>query len=144
MLQKVMLIGNLGNDPEMRYMPDGTAVSNFSLATNKRWTNQQTGEPVEQTTWWRISVWGKQAESVTEYLEKGRQVYIEGEMKPDPKTGGPRTFTRQDGTVGSAYDIRAFNVRFLQGSKESAAGGGQTYDSNVGEAVATEEDEIPF
>lgn len=141
MLQKLILIGNLGNDPEMRYMPDGTAVTNFSLATNKRWTNKETGEPVEQTTWFRISVWGRQAETATEYLEKGRQVYIEGEMKPDPQTGGPRTFTRQDGTVGAAYDVRAFNVRYLSGGKDAAgAGAGQA----SGNGAATEEDEIPF
>ena len=145
MLQKVILIGNLGGDPEMRYMPDGTAVTNFSLATNKRWTNQQTGEPQEETTWWRVAVWGKQAEAVNEYLSKGRQVYIEGEMKPDPQTGGPRTFTRQDGTVGAAYDVRAFNVRFLQGgTREDGESNGQAYDSNLRETVPVEEDEIPF
>lgn len=144
MLQKLILIGNLGNDPEMRYMTDGTAVTNFSLATNKRWTDKATGEPVEQTAWFRIAVWGKQAETVNQYLEKGRQVYVEGEITPDPKTGGPRTFTRQDGTVGAAYDVRAFNVRFLSGSKENAAGEGQSYNSQSGQTEPVEEDEIPF
>ena len=144
MLQKIILIGNLGSEPEMRYMQDGTAVTNFSLATNKRWTNKQTGEPVEETLWWRIAVWGRQAETAQEFLSKGRQVYIEGEMKGDPQTGGPRTFTRQDGTVGAAYDVRAFNVRYLAGSKEAAAGGDQNYNSKSGEVEPTEEDEIPF
>ena len=62
MYQKLIIVGNLGQDPEMRYMPDGQAVTNFSLATNRRWTDGPTGQPREETTWFRISVWGKQAE----------------------------------------------------------------------------------
>ena len=140
MYEKVIIIGRLGGDPEMRYMSEGTAVTNFSVATNQRWTDKTSGEPRETTTWFRVSVWGRQAEAANEYLAKGRQVLVEGRMNADPETGGPRLFNRQDGTVGASYEIRAFNVRFLGGRDDSsfdtaAASGGSS---------AQEEDEIPF
>ncbi|GMQ78923.1 MAG: hypothetical protein BMS9Abin02_1471 [Anaerolineae bacterium] len=140
MYQKVIIIGNLGRDPEMRYMPDGKAVTTLSVATNKSWTDQASGERKEQTTWFRVSVWGRQAEVANEYLSKGRQVLVEGELRPDPQTGGPRTFTRQDGTVGASYDLRAFNVRFI-GGRDTA--GFDTGPASEGSA-AQEEEEIPF
>ena len=102
MFQKTIIVGNLGNDPEMRYMADGTAVTNFSVACNRRWTDSQTGQPVDETTWFRVSVWGRQAETANQYLARGRQVLIEGRLRPDAQTGGPRTYTRQDGTVGAS------------------------------------------
>lgn len=141
MFEKVIVVGNLGNDPEMRYMADGTAVTNFSIATNRQWTDQATGEGREQTTWYRVSVWGRQAEACNEYLEKGRTALVEGRMNADPDTGGPRLFTRQDGTVGSSYELRAFNVRFLGGGN-----GNGKKDDDYGHAgtPVSEEDEIPF
>ncbi len=142
MYQKVIVVGNLGGDPEMRYMPDGTAVTNFSVATNRRWTDRQTGQPVDETTWFRVSVWGRQAETANQYLSKGRRVLVEGRLTPDPQTGGPRTFTRQDGTVGASYDLRAFSVQFIGGRDEVAdVSGGDSFD---GGAPAQEEDDIPF
>ena len=141
MFEKVIVVGNLGSDPEMRYMPDGTAVTNFSIATNRQWTDQATGEGVEQTTWYRVSVWGRQAEACNEYLGKGRTALVEGRMNADPDTGGPRLFTRQDGTVGASYEIRAFNVRFLGGSNGN---GKKDDDSGYAGAPVSEEDEIPF
>ena len=143
MYQKVIIVGNLGGDPEMRYMPDGTAVTNFTVATNRRWTDQRTGQPVDETTWFRVSVWGRQAETSNQYLSKGRRVLVEGRLTPDSQTGGPRTFTRQDGTVGASYDLRAFTVQFVGGRdevSEVAADG----DSFAGGAPAQEEDDIPF
>jgi len=80
MYQKIIVVGNLGRDPEMRYMPDGTAVTNFSIATNRRWTDRTTGQPAEETIWFRVSVWGRQAETANQYLSKGRQVLIEGRL----------------------------------------------------------------
>ncbi|MCA9947964.1 MAG: single-stranded DNA-binding protein, partial [Anaerolineales bacterium] len=80
MYQKLIITGNLGSDPEMRYMPDGRAVSNFSVACNRRWTDRATGQPQEEVTWFRVSVWGRQAEAAHEYLSKGRQVLIEGRL----------------------------------------------------------------
>ena len=118
MYQKITIIGNLGNDPEMKYMPDGTAVTSFSVATNRRWTDSRSGQPQDETTWFRVSVWRKQAETANQYLSKGKKVLVEGRLKPDAQTGGPRLWTRQDGTVAASYEITADNIVFL-----SAKGG---------------------
>jgi single-strand DNA-binding protein len=141
MFQKIIVVGNLGNDPEMRYMPDGTAVTNFSLATNRKWTDNN-GQPQEETTWFRVSVWRKQAEVANQYLSKGKQVLVEGRLKPDPQTGRPRLWTGQDGTVGTSYEITADTVRFLGGG-----GGREGSFATSGDfegAAAQEEDDIPF
>lgn len=140
MYQKVVIVGNLGTDPEMRYMSDGTAVTNFSVATNRRWTNRGSGDQQEETTWFRVSVWGRQAEVANEYLSKGRQVLVEGRMKPDPQTGGPRIWTGQDGTARASYEMTAETVRFI-GTRE---GGGFGAEDTSGAPPAEEEDEIPF
>ncbi len=142
MYQKIIVVGNLGRDPEMRYMPDGTAVTSFSVATNRRWTNRQTGEPQEETTWFRISVWGRQAETANQYLSKGRQVLVEGTLTPDASTGGPRLWTRQDGSVAASYEIRADTVRFMGGRAE--ADFSDSSDSYDDASQVQEEDEIPF
>ena len=142
MYQKITIVGNLGRDPEMRYMPDGTAVTNFSVATSRRWTGAD-GQPREETVWFRIEVWRKAAETANQYLSKGSKVLVEGRIKPDPNTGGPRMWTAQDGTVRSSFEIVADTVRFLssRGEDSSYSGGdGGDYDS----APAQEEDDIPF
>ena len=142
MYQQIIIVGNLGSDPEMRYMPDGTAVTNFSVATNRKWTDGN-GNPQEEVTWFRVSVWGRQAETTNQYLAKGSKVLVEGQLRPDPATGGPRIWTRSsDGTVGASYEIKADTVRFLSGRDDgdggyAPVGGGAT-------AVAQEEDDIPF
>jgi single-strand DNA-binding protein len=138
MYQKIIIVGNLGRDPEMRYMPDGQAVTNLSIATNRKWTDNATGELQEEVTWFRASVWGKQAEAANEYLTKGRQVMVEGRIKPDPDTGGPRLWTRQDGSVGASFEIVASRVQFL-GSNGNGNGNGQ--HSSV---PAEETSDIPF
>ena len=139
MYQKIIVIGNLGRDPEMRYMPDGTAVTSFSIATNRRWTDRNTGQPVDETTWFRVSVWGRRAEAANQYLAKGNRVLVEGRLRPDPATGAPRLWTRQDGTVASSYEITADNFEFLTPRTE----GGFADDQHSGTA-AQEEDDIPF
>ena len=80
-VNKVILIGNLGKDPEMRYMPNGNAVANFSLATSESWKDKQTGEKKEKTEWHKISVFGPLAEIVGEYVKKGSKLYIEGKLQ---------------------------------------------------------------
>ena len=140
MYQKVVIVGNLGTDPEMRYMPDGTAVTNFSVATNRRWTDRASGEPREETTWFRVSAWRQQAELANEYLSKGRQVLVEGRLKPDPQTGGPRLWTGQDGTVRASYELTADVIRFIGGRGDVDFIEGEVEDSSA----AQEEDEIPF
>jgi single-strand DNA-binding protein len=136
MFQKIILIGNLGGDPTMQYMPDGTAVTNFSMAINRKWTDRQTGEVQEEVTWFRVSVWGRQAEAVNEYLTKGRQVMVEGRLRPDPQTGSPRLWTRQDGRVGASFEVTATDVKFL--------GGNGNGNGNGGSAAVEDEDSIPF
>jgi single-strand DNA-binding protein len=128
MFQKLVVVGNLGQDPDMRYMPDGRAVTNFSVATNRKWTNSD-GSKGEETTWFRIAVWGNQAEACNQYLSKGRRVLVEGRLAPDPQTGGPQLFERRDGLMGAAYNVTAQSVQFLSsngagGSTEPAADGG--------------------
>lgn len=141
MYQKMTVVGNLGQNPEMRYMPDGQAVTNLSLASNRRWNDRATGETREEVTWLRVSVWGKQAEAANEYLSKGRKVLVEGRLRPDPATGGPRLWTRQDGSVGASYEIVADRVIFL----DSNGNGNGANGHGAGEAqYAQEEDEIPF
>jgi single-strand DNA-binding protein len=139
MYQKLTLIGNLGKDPEMRYTPTGQAVTNLSLATNRTW-NDASGQRVKETTWFRISVWGKMAESCNQYLRKGSKVLIEGRLNTDPATGGPRIWTRQDGTAGATFEVTAEAVKFLSSRGEDD--GYQQGDGMTG-GVAEEED-IPF
>ena len=109
---EVLLKGNLTRDPEMRYMPDGTAVTNINVAANRVYTDPHSGEKVQETTWTRCSIWGAQAEAANEYLVRGQQVVIRGRLQPDPQTGHPRIYQRNDGTVGTGYDIRVFNIDY--------------------------------
>jgi single-strand DNA-binding protein len=138
MYQKIIIAGNLGADPELRYMPNGTAVCNFSVATNRKWKDSGSGEQREEVAWFRVSVFGAQAESCNEYLAKGRQVLAEGRLRPD-KSGGPRVFQRQDGTAGASYDLTADNVRFLSSQQGQLAG-----EQAASQQAQSEEDEIPF
>jgi single-strand DNA-binding protein len=108
MYQKLIIIGNLGREPEMRYTPAGEPVTAFSVATSRKFGD--TGE----TTWFRVNVWGKQAESCSQYLHKGSKVLVEGRLKPDGN-GSPTVFQRKDGTWGASYDVTADTVRFLDG-----------------------------
>ncbi len=148
MYQKIVIVGRLGKDPEMRYMPDGTAVTSMNVATDRRWTDKGTGQPVQETTWFRVSVWGRQAESTNQYLSKGSMVLIEGHIRPDPQTGGPRLYSRQDGSMGSSFEITAENVRFLSSRNEGGASASNYSDefqgSGGGKPAAREEDDIPF
>lgn len=141
MFQKLIIVGNLGRDPEMRYMSDGTAVTNFSVATNRRWTDRSTGQPVNETTWFRVSVWGKQAEAANQYLSKGRRVLVEGRLRPDDN-GGPRTYTGNDGIVRASFEVHAESVQFLSGREDE--GGYVPAGDYQGSAAAQEEDDIPF
>ena len=121
MYHTIIIVGNLGRDPEMRYTPSGQAVTNFSVATNRNYTGSD-GQPVKETMWFRISTWGKQAETCNQYLKKGSKVLIEGRLVPDKDTGGPKVFTRQDGTSGAAFDVSAVTVRFLSSRGDDEGG----------------------
>lgn len=139
MYQKLTLIGNLGKDPEMRYTPTGQAVTNLSLATNRTW-NDTSGQRVKETTWFRVTVWGKMAETCNQYLRKGSKVLIEGRLNIDPATGGPRIWTRQDGTAGASFEVTAENVRFLSSREDD-----DMYQQGDGySGQIAEEEDIPF
>ena len=143
MYHKVILVGNLGRDPEMRYTPSGEAVTNFSMATSEKWTGKD-GQPAERTLWWRVSVFGKHGEACNTYLKKGSKVLVEGRMVADENTGGPRVFERNDGSAGAAFEVRAKEVKFLGDGGRGGNGSSQQHEA-AGE-VAPEEDgvEIPF
>jgi len=138
MFQKVILVGNLGRDPEMRYTPGGQAVTNFSVATNRRYTDSS-GETRDETVWFRISAWGKQAETCNQYLKKGSRVLVEGRLNGD-ENGNPRMWTGQDGSPRASFEITSQNVRFLSGRDEGSVG-----DDEGGSAAAPPpDDDIPF
>lgn len=138
MYQDITIVGHLGGEPVMRYLQTGRPVTNFSVATNRRWTNAA-GEPVEETCWFRVATYGVQAENCNQYLSKGRLVLVKGVLRPDPESGGPRIWTGDDGVARASFEVVANNVRFLGGRGEAA---------ELPEAPATEgeegEDEIPF
>ena len=132
----IIIVGNLGRDPEMRYTPNGNAVTTINVASHRTF-NDSSGQRQKITTWFRVSVWGKQAESVNNYLQKGSQVLVEGELQPDKETGNPRTFTRNDGSTGTSYEVRARTVRFLTAK-------GTTSEDYQGDLSDGGDEEIPF
>jgi len=129
-LNKVQIIGNLGNDPETRYMPSGDAVTNISVATTEKWKDKNSGEMKEATEWHRVAFFGKLAEIVGQYLRKGSKVYVEGSLRT-------RKYQAQDGTDRYSTEIRADNMLMLDGKpaggndnsqqqrQAAPAGGGQ-------------------
>ena len=122
MINKVILVGNLGRDPEMRYTPNGMAVANFSIATTERWKDKASGEKQEKTEWHRIVAWGRLGEVCGEYLSKGRQVYIEGKLQ-----------TRQwekDGVTRYTTEIVANEMKMLGNRDDAGGGSGRTGGTN--------------
>ncbi len=138
MYQQITLVGRLGNDPEMRYTPSGVPVTTFSLAVSRTWTGQD-GQRQEKTTWFRVTVWRKQAEIVSQYLTKGRQVLVVGEVEE------ARPWMDRDGNPRASLEVTANVVRFL-GSRadtmEVPSGGGATAAPASSEADS--EEDIPF
>ena len=110
MYQKLIIIGNLGRDPEMRYTPDGKPNTTFSVATSRKAGDK------DETTWFRVSVWGNQAEPCNQYLRKGSKVLVEGRLKAEINV-----YQRKDGSYAASYDVTADTVRFLSGKDEQPA-----------------------
>lgn len=137
-----ILVGNLGRDPEMRYTPSGQAVTSFSVAVSEAYTSAS-GEKMKRTTWFRVTAWGKQAETCNQYLKKGSKVLVEGRISADPNTGGPKIWTRQDGTAGASFEITATTVRFLS-SRAEMDGGPIAGGGGMEMAELPPEDDIPF
>ena len=142
MYQTVIIVGNVGRDPEMRYTPSGQAVTSFSVATNRQYSNNN-GETIKETVWFRVSAWGKQAETCNQYLKKGSKVLVEGRLTADPATGGPRIWNGQDGSPRASFEVSASTVRFLS-SRNEAEGGGQGSAPAADESTAPAEEDIPF
>jgi single-strand DNA-binding protein len=141
MYHTLIIVGNVGRDPEMRYTPSGQSVTSFSVATNRQYTGNN-GQPVKETIWFRVTAWGKTGEVCNQYLKKGSKVLIEGRLAPDPNTGGPRVWTKQDGSSGSSFEVTASTVRFLSG-REDGSGGPMGADGG-GAFIGAPEDDIPF
>ena len=139
-VNRVILIGNLGRDPELRYTQGGSAVANFTLATNERWRDKD-GNNQERTEWHRIVVWGRSAENCAQYLQKGRSAYVEGRLQT-------REWEDKDGNKRNTTEVNALTVQFLGGRGDSGGkgGGGSGGDdpgySGPGEAPPG--DDIPF
>ena len=137
MYQKIIIIGNLGRDPEMRYTPSGQAVTNFSVATNRQYAAAD-GQQIKETVWFRVSAWGRQAETCNQFLRQGSKVLVEGRLTSDPASGGPRIWTRQDGTPAASFEISANTVRFLSTRQED-----ESYQSAT-PMDQQDDDDIPF
>jgi single-strand DNA-binding protein len=141
MYSKHVLVGYLGRDPEMRYTPNGQAVCSFSVAVSRRWTDAQGGQQ-EETTWYRVSTWGKLAEQCNQYLTKGRLVLVEGDRIK------VNTFTNREGQTGTSLDLTAQTVRFLGGREggqgQGMSGGRQNTVPAYDGPGQMSEDEIPF
>jgi single-strand DNA-binding protein len=142
-INKVIIVGNLGADPEMRHTGGGTAVTTLNVATSESWTDKQSGEKVEKTEWHRVKVFGKLAEICGEYLKKGRQVYIEGSLRTDK-------YTDKQGVERYSTDIIASVMQMLGGNDSGQSSNAQRQDkpadASYGDRAAGgfEDDEIPF
>lgn len=137
MINRVILAGRLGKDPEVRFTPSGQAVANFTVATTEKWRDQQ-GQMQERTEWHNIVVWGKQAETCGQYLSKGRQVFIEGRIQT-------RSYDDKDGNKRYITEIVAQNVKFLGGGEGGGRGADAGQSLPPGESGGPPpEDEIPF
>ena len=114
---QTIIVGNLGGDPELRYMQNGRAVCNFSVAVSERWRDRQTNEQQERTTWYRVAVWGQQAENCNTYLAKGRQVLVIGNV-------AARGYMNNNGEAAASLDLTARSVQFLGGGNRGDGQGG--------------------
>ena len=133
MYQKHVIVGNLGSDAEMRYTGSGQAVANFSVAVNRKWTGQD-GEQKEETTWYRVAIWGKFAEALTPFLTKGKAVLVEGTKL------AARAYTDKAGEARASLELTAETVRLLGGGNGHQA----QDDEQDDKPVAPDMDEIAF
>jgi single-strand DNA-binding protein len=134
-VNKVILVGNLGRDPELRYTQGGQAVANFTLATTERFPSRDGGERQERTEWHRVVAWGRTAELCAQYLSKGRSVYVEGRLQT-------REWEDKEGQKRRTTEIVALSVQFL-GGREGGAGAGAGGARHASEAASVEEDTPP-
>ena len=139
-INKVIIVGNLGNDPQTRYMPSGSAVTNISIATSEKWKDKQTGEPRERTEWHKVSMFGRLADIAAEYLRKGSQVYIEGKLQTDK-------WQDKDGNDRYTTKIIANEMQMLGSRQGQPAGDAKDQDGMPPHARSKSDDfddDIPF
>lgn len=138
-VNKAIIVGNLGRDPELRYTQSGNPVATLNVATSRKYKNKQTDEMVEETEWHRVTVWGKAAENANNYLSKGSQVYVEGRLRTSSY--------EKDGTTRYTTEIVAENVQYLSknsgGSNYQTASDGHGFDPGATPATSADDD-IPF
>ncbi len=140
-VNKVILVGNLGRDAELRYTPGGAAVLNFSMATTETWKDKATNEKKEQTEWHKVVYWGRPAEAIKDFLVKGKQIYLEGRLQT-------RQWEDKEGQKRYTTEVKADKVVLLGGpggrvgGGQSASPGGST--AGGGETPALTDDDIPF
>lgn len=139
---KIILVGNLGRDPELRYTPQGTPVCSFTMATNER-RKDKAGEFQDQTTWFRVTLWGRQAETASQYLTKGRPVYIEGRLRVEE-------WTDRDGRSRYTLEVHATDMQFIGGRSDepshtpAATRAGSQVPSDESPSAEITDDDIPF
>ncbi|MDQ7007730.1 MAG: single-stranded DNA-binding protein [Acidobacteriota bacterium] len=133
-MAKITIIGNLGRDAELKYLGSGTPVAEFSVATNEQWKDRN-GNPQEHTQWFRISLWGKQAETLKPYLLKGKQIYVDGRLRV-------REYNDRDGNKRFSCDVRADTIQLL-GGRGQESGGGHSGELQSDDSSYSDE-EIPF
>lgn len=133
---KIIIVGNLGRDPELRYTPQGTAVCSFSVATNEK-RKDRAGELQNITTWFRVTLWGKQAENANKFLTKGNPIYIEGRLRTEE-------WTDRDGKARTSLEVQATEMQFIGSRSDDSYGGGHdsesSYSSGAGAGGAHEEE----
>ena len=138
-MNKILIIGNLGSDPEMRYTPNGNAVTSFSVATNRRYTTG--GETREETEWFRVSAWNRLAETCNQYLTKGSKVYVEGRLTS-------RSFQGNDGQMRFSLEVNATDVRFIDSRSSTGGDAKESGSSNFTENSAADQveelDDLPW
>jgi len=135
-VNKAIIVGTLGRDPETHFTKGGGQICKLSVATNHKWTNKQTGEKQEETEWHRVTVFGKQAEHCGNYLRKGRQVYIEGRLQTSSY--------EKDGVKKYSTDIIAERVQFLGGGEKRQSNSGVGYSAPGVNSQSDDDDGIPF
>src|SRR5438477_9373526 len=137
---KIILVGNLGRDPELRYTPQGTPVCSFSLATNEKRKDRTTGENNDVTTWFRVTLWGRQAETASQYLQRGRPVYIEGRLRVEE-------YTDRDGNKRHSLEVNATDMQFIGGGdrgQTAAPLSTRTEAKPAAKPDPVDDDDIPF
>lgn len=136
-MSKMILIGNLGSDPEMRYTPGGDSVTSFSVAVNWRSRGRDGQPPVEKTDWFRVSAWGRLAETTNQYLSKGSKVYVEGRFSTS-------TWTGQDGQTRVTNEVRAQEVQFLDSRGQTSGDPSMSGGPPPPPGVPDDEDDLPW